>query len=348
MAVGDIINSKGTRKRMAGRFQSEELEVRYRDMLRGLYQYSGDGLPEDMPYGFIEAEALYYASGVAFKDVDGLGFCCFGANPVYVSIYGTPVKWLPQNVWGMNANQAAESIGIFKESDTPVLWNRASQQERIRPYIDIMRRALNTLYVNLGALNHPVLIQGIASGKPGDNIASLMLESELDDGATFIPMVRPGDPLGLTAIDTGISDNTQNLISTIDWADTQIKAILGLDTGIEKASGIGAYDAKGTGALATSTDSGLELRREWLEKVNDIFGTSIAVKRNSDITATIEGDDNGSISDDNEESDTQSEDREEQADRVDRGDRCRQGRVYIRQRGPGFHRIRHRKVRCEG
>lgn len=291
MAYTDIINTKGQRNRMAGRFKSEELEIRYRDMLRGLYQYEGDGLPDDMPYGFIEGEALFYASGVAFKDVSGLGFCCFGANPVYVSIYGTPVKWLPQNVWGMNANQATEAIGIFQESDTPVFWNRASQQERIRSYIDIMRRALNTLYVNLGALNHPVIIQGMASGKTGDNVASIMLESELDDGASFIPMVRPGDPLGLTAIDTGVTDNTQNLISTIDWCDTQIKAVLGLDTGIEKASGIGAFDAKGTGGLATSTDAGLELRQAWLEKVNDTFGTSITVRRNNDITATIENND---------------------------------------------------------
>lgn len=308
MALSDTFLTKGQRNQITGRFTTEEIEIHYRDMLRGLYQYDGDGLPDDMPYGFIEAEALFFAPGVAFKEVTGLGFCAFGANPVYVSIYGTPVKWLPCNVWGMNANEASESIGIFKESDAPVFWNRASQSERIRPYVDIMRRALNTLYVNLGALNHPVIIQGMASGKTGDNVASIMLESELDDGATYIPMVRPGDPLGLTAIDTGVSDNSQNLISTVDWCDTKIKAILGLDTGIEKSSGIGAFDAKGTGALATSTDAGLELRKEWLDKVNEKFGTSITVRRNADITATIEVDDNGNVPNDNDESDSDAED----------------------------------------
>lgn len=300
MATTNTLLTKGQRRKAAsaGRFTTDEIEIRYRDMLRGLYQYSGDGLPDDMPYGFIEADALFYAAGAAFKDVPGLGFCAFGANPVTVSIYGTPVSWLPQNVWGMNASQATEAVGIFKESDAPVFWNRCSQQERIRPYIEILRRSLNTLFVNLAALNHPTVIQGVASGRPGDNIASIMLESELDDGATFIPTVRPGDPLGLNAIDLGISDNTQNLISTCDWADTQIKAILGLDTGIEKASGIGAFDAKGTGALATSTDAGLELRREWLEKVNSMFGTSITVSRNADITASIGADDNGTMATD--------------------------------------------------
>lgn len=283
--------SKGQRNRMQGRFQIEDVEIRYRDMLRGLYQYSGDGMPDDMPYGFIEADALYYAPGAAFKNVDGLGFCAFGANPVYVSIYGTPLKWLPTNVWGMSATQAQDSIGIFKESDAPVFWNRRSQRERILPYLTIMTRALNTLNVNLAALNTPVVLNGgVAGSHPGDNIGGMMLESELNDGATFIPMVA-GDRLGLEVLDLKATDHTQNVISVVDWCDTQIKAILGLDTGIEKASGIGAFDAKGTGALAALTDSGLELRKEWLEKVNDMFGTSISVKRNEDITATIQDDD---------------------------------------------------------
>lgn len=289
----NIILTKGQRNRMAGRFDVKDIEMRYRDMLGGLYQYSGD-LPDNLPYGWLESTGLYFSSGIAFKDVPGLGFCAFGASPVYVDIYGQPTQWLPENLWGMNASEAQQAVGIFQQSDTPVFWNKCPQQARIRVYLDILKRALNTLYVNLASLNHPVIVQGTPSGKVGDNIASLMLESELDDGATFIPCARAGDPLGLSAIDLGISDNTQNLISTIDWCDTQIKAILGLDTGIEKASGIGAFDAKGTGALATSTDYGLELRKEWLEKVNETFGTSIAVKRNDDITKTIESDDNGS------------------------------------------------------
>lgn len=281
------MNTKGQRNSQAGRFDTTEIEMRYRDMLAGLYQYGGDGLPEDMPYGWLESSALFYSPGAAFKEVGGLGFCAFGANPVYVNIYGQPTQWLPENIWGMSASDAQHAIGIFEQSDTPVFWNRCSQQARIRPYLSILRRAINTLYVNLASLNHPVIIQGTPSGKVGDNIASLMLESEYDDGATFIPCARAGDPLGLTAVDLGISDNTQNLISTIDWADTQIKAVLGIDTGIEKASGIGAFDAKGTGGLATSTDAGLELRKEWIERVNDRFGTSITVRRNNDITNTI-------------------------------------------------------------
>lgn len=276
-------------------------------MLRGLYQYDGD-LPEDMPYGFIEADALFYNSGVAFKDVSALGFCCFGANPVYVNIYGTPTSWLPAQMWGMGAYDASKAVGIFEESDAPVLWNRFSQQDRIRPFVDVLRRAMNTLHVNLASLNHPTVIQGVASGKAGDNIASLMLESELDDGATFIPTVRPGDPLGLSAIDLGISDNTQNLISVIDWADNKIQSILGLSTDTEKSSGVGPWDATGTGALATSTDAGLEIRKQWLERVNERFGTSITVKRNQDITATIQGDDNDR--NDTEESDSEQENTE--------------------------------------
>lgn len=303
------INSKGQRNRATGRFTSDEIEMHYRDMLRGLYLYEGDGLPTDMPFGWLEAEGLFYNSGIGFKNVTGLGFCAFGANPVYVNIYGAPTKWLPAQMWGMGAYDASKVIGLFDESDAPVMWNRFSQQERIRPYVDILRRAMNTLHVNLASLNHPTVIQGVASNRAGDNIASLMLESELDDGATFVPTVRPGDPLGLTAIDLGVSDNTQNLISTIDWADNRIQAVLGISTDTEKASGIGPYDASGTGALATNTDGGLELRKQWLEQVNDRFGTSITVRRNTDIEKTIQADDaNGNPDDDREEPDSEQAD----------------------------------------
>lgn len=312
MALSDTFLTKAQRKAVAGRFTTDELELRYRDMMRGLFIYDGDGLPDDLPYGWLESTALWYASGMAFKDVPGLGFCAFGANPVYVSIYGTPVKWLPANVWGMSANEASKSIGIFKESDTPVMWNGASQRERIRPWMDVLRRSLNTLMTNLASLNHPVIIQGVPSAVKGDNIASVMLESELDDGASFIPTIRPGDPLGLTAIDLGVSDNTANLISTCEYADSQIRAVLGLDTGVNKSSGVGPWDSDSTVGMSGINNSGLELRQEWLERVNETFGTSITVRLNTDAIQAVKADDpmesesNGNDDDDTEESDAQS------------------------------------------
>lgn len=310
-----VMLSKGQRNALNQRFGPDDFECYYRDMMRGLYQYEGD-LPENMPYGFIEATALFGSPGVAFKDVKGLGFCCFGANPVYVDIYGTPVQWLPTQVWGMGANQAQEAIGIFEQSDTPVFWNQQSYHDRIWPWLVLLSKAYNALKTNIVASQHPVIIAGTPSGRPGDNIASLMLESELDDGATFIPTVRAGDPLGLQAIDLGVQPMTDALQGTVDWCDTKIKAILGLDTGIEKASGIGAYDAKGTGGLATLSDSALELRKEWLEKVNERFGTSITVRKNTDIEQIIKGDDNGSDMESGEGDRAGEEDTEAEADRA--------------------------------
>lgn len=290
------MTTKGERNNLGGSYLENNVVMHYRDMARSMFKWGGfdrNGL-EDMPYGFIEGEALFFNAGFAIKPVKGIGLCGLGANPSTYDIYGIPYKWLP-NVygWTLSGTHTEQSSDVFTESDTPVLWNHMSVYERIKPFVQVMTRAMNTLNVNIAALNHPILVSGVA-GNPGDNVGSILLKNALNDGDTMIPVVKP-DAVGLNAIDLGISDNTQNMISTIDWADSRIRAIIGIGTGVEKSSGIGAFDEKGTTGMATQTDSALELRQIWAEKVNDKFGLSITVERNKHIEKAITDDDGRDI-----------------------------------------------------
>ena len=263
--------------------------MHYRDMARAMFKWEGfdrDGL-EDMPYGFIEGEALFFYNGFAVKKAKGMGLVGLGAQASTMDIYGNPHSWIPQ-VYGqtITGNATVGSSDIFTESDAPVLWNHFSLYDRIDPYIQIMTRALNTLNVNLAALNHPVLVAGVA-GNSGDNVGAVMLKNAMDDGEAYIPVVKP-DAVGLTAVDLGVTDNTQNMLSVVDWCDSRIKGIMGIGTGVEKASGIGAFDEKGTSAMAMYDDSALDLRRAWCDRVNDRFGLDISVTRNEHISEVID------------------------------------------------------------
>ena len=288
-----FLTTKGERNK-GGCFQSPGIIMHYRDMARAMFDWQGfdeQGL-EDMPYGFIEGEALFFYNGFAVKKAKGMGLVGLGANASTLDIYGNPHSWIPQ-VYGqtITGNATVGSSDIFTESDAPVLWNHFSLYDRIEPYISIMVRALNTLNVNLAGLNHPVLVAGVA-GTPGDNVGAIMLKSALEDGEAYIPVVKP-DAVGLTAVDLGVTDNTQNMLSVVDWCDSRIKGIMGIGTGVEKASGIGAFDEKGTSAMAMACDSALELRKAWCDRVNDRYGLSISVERNYNLDKVIDNEDMG-------------------------------------------------------
>lgn len=292
---------------------TSDIEMHYRDILRGLYVWKG--LPDDMPTGFIDADALYTARGFALKNVPGLGMCGFPCNPVLVNVYGDPVTWLAQPYgWAMDGREPTKfDSAVFKEADTPVLWIRSSIRDRILPFIQIMARALQSLGNNVSAMNHPILISGTASGNAGDNIGSILLKSEIEEGTTYLPVVMPG-PLGLEAIDLHVADNTQNLTSVIDWCDSRILEIIGASTGVEKNSGIAAVETmSGKGGLGCMSDASLELRKRWCEKVNAVLGTDISVERCDSIDDIIDGDENGILGNADGDSD-ESGDPDEEAD----------------------------------
>lgn len=317
MTKPDFLLSKHERRLISSSISVDDIEMHYRDILRGLFVW--EGLPDDMPVGFVDADALYVARGFGLKDVSGLGICGFPCNPVLVNIYGEPVTWLAQPYgWAQDGRQASKIDNeIFTESDTPALWIRASIRDRILPYIQIMARALQALGNNVSALNHPILISGNASGMPGDNIGSILLKSEYEDGTTYLPVVSPG-PLGLEAIDLQVTDNTQNLASIVDWCDSRILEIIGASTGVEKSSGISTMEtASGKGGLGSQSDAALALRRAWCEKVNAVLGTNITVRRSEIMDEIIEGGNDDESMDDDESSTSGPEDTDSETAEID-------------------------------
>lgn len=302
MEKPDFLTTKGERRIKSAVINVESLEWHYRDILRGAFAWTG--LPGDMPNGFIDSDALWYNGGFAIKKVRSMGLCGFPCEPVMLDIYGRPVKWLARPYgWPADGTRMSGSAvidaSIFSESDTPVLWLQASYRTRCLPYLQIMARALQALGNNITALNHPVLISGVASGQVGDNIASILLKTEIEEGSTFIPIVRP-DLTGLEAIDLGVTDNTQNLASIIDWCDARILEILGVSTGVEKSSGITTMEtASGMGGMGCLNDSALRIREMWADKANAVLGTDITVKRAQIIEDIVDGDEDNENVDDN-------------------------------------------------
>ena len=124
----------------------DDLVDRY--LKRYVANYVWDGMPDDMPEGYVE-DRLFWQGNVSAKNVKGLGPAVMAASPTSVSLYGTPLKWLPSGIYG---NVAVPTLaGINKESDNPVISVGSSPYSMIEPYIEIMRKAMNALNLNVAA-----------------------------------------------------------------------------------------------------------------------------------------------------------------------------------------------------
>ena len=268
--------SKGERRGGASEtIDTSGLVQIYRDIARGRFIW--EGLPDDMPDGFIEDTALFYNAGVSIKDT-GMGPVVLPAKPVGLTVYGTPYTWVPGNVPGVMGLESDPDL--FAESDNPVLWMSMSVMDRIKPYLDVMARCLKVLNVNVGALSTPILIEGRPDAGEGGNLTGVLLKSDLLAGESFIPVIR-GDGMPLSTLDLGVQDHTQNLISTMEAMHAKILEVMQSGDGVAKSSGITVEETvNGSQSVEQAADLELERRKAWCDRINAVMGTDVSVKRN--------------------------------------------------------------------
>lgn len=269
MAKPTFMMSKGQRNAEKGN-ETDDLIERYVRLFASRFVWTG--LPDGCPPDFIERQ-LFFCGGVSAKKVRGLGVCLMGAAPSTLTIYGTPARWLPVGIVG-NMNTTSVSDSLWDSSDTPVLWDGESMADRIAPYLEIQRKALNALGCNLMGLTNPVLVECA----PGAELNGKVIKNNLGAGDVFIPIIDRST-LEANVLDLHATDHTANLIGVIHDTDNTIMDIMYIQASMEKASGISVEEA-------TASDEqnyigmSLELRRrkEWCAAINKRLGTSFSVE----------------------------------------------------------------------
>ena len=275
--------SKGERRGGASEtIDTSGLVQIYRDIARGRFIW--EGLPDDMPDGFIEDTALFYNAGVSIKDT-GMGPVVLPAKPVGLTVYGTPYTWVPGNVPGVMGYESDPEL--FAESDNPVLWMSTSVMDRIQPYLDVMTRCIKVLNTNIGALSTPILINGRPDAGEGGNLTGVLLKSDLLNGESFIPVVR-GDGMPLDVLDLKVTDHSQNLISCMEAMHSKILEVLQSGDGVAKSSGITVEETvNGSQSVEQAADLELERRKAWCERINAVMGMNVTVRRADSVMAAM-------------------------------------------------------------
>ena len=265
MTKPTFLNTKSQRRQCYDEF---DMLPRYIDAFKSRFVW--EGLPEDCPPDFIE-ECMFFAAGVGMKRLRGVGPAVFAAAPSSVlDIYGHPMKWLPVDVLGGTSLKPE----VYKESDEPVLWSPPAFIDKIRPYLEIMRKAVNALNQNMLGMAQPVVIEADI----GAELNTSMVKSKTSEGELFVPVIgRKTVPAQV--LDLEVQDFTHSLLGVIHDMDSQILGVMGYRTANEKASGVSDLEAGVAESLIRSkVDMDLKIRERWAAEVNDRFGMNISVR----------------------------------------------------------------------
>ena len=269
-----FINTAGQRKHDGTGFEPIDLLPRYVDAYAGRFKWTG--LPEGCPDDFPEVK-LFEVGGLSAKKVRGLGDCVMGAAPETLTIYGTPMTWLPAGIVG-NVPGSSVNEYLFKASNNPVLWEGVPMMERIDPYLRIMCKAMNALQMNTVSLSMPILVETA----PGAELAGKMIRTAVGNGDIFIPTVSKG-AIAAQVLDLKATDHTANLLGVIHDMDAQMLDMMHIRTALEKASGIS--DAEATASDQQVSEGllmDLQRRRTWCDLINDRMGWDLSVELRSE------------------------------------------------------------------
>lgn len=273
--------TKGQRMAADGQLYTGDIVEHYRRVAGGLFKW--DGLPEGCPRTYIEDTAVFFSGGVGAKRVKGIGPVIAPIKPSTLDIYGMPYEWIPAPVFGMKP--ISSDAEYFKPSAEPSMWLHCSTMDAIEPYLELIKRTMNVLNINVFALSQPIMVTGVS----GACLGSMIMKSEIIEGATYIPTTGAG-ATPPEVLDLGAEDHTQNLISTMDWLDARILEAMASSNGVEKSSGVTTMETvSGVQSVMQMFDAGLEIRREWADRVNDRLKLDLTVEAGAGIASLTGG-----------------------------------------------------------
>lgn len=279
MARPSFINTKS--ERYAYLDQSALLDW-YEDIYAGKYKVTGDGLPEDMPEGYI-FRALFRYGAVQIKDTS-IGRIVCAVSGFKRNVYGYPIEGTPI-LHNYTDNGATD---VMDPSDMPIFALQQAPAEKIGRYCLMMERALRVLDQNVVALSQPVIIQGTQGGE----INALTLKGTIEGAdEVCIPCL---DKVATQAqvLDLNAQDHTQNLLGVINAMDAKCLAGLGVKgSGADKASGITTTETEYVAQqLEMTTYNELNALNQWAEKVNAALGTCIRFELGEGYTVSTDDD----------------------------------------------------------
>lgn len=231
---------------------------KYRQLAKGLYIW--DGLPDDVPEGFIE-ECLFDYGAVSAKFVSGMGIVISPAMAKSWNHYGRIKEWVPT---AQIAYPTSDITKINEPSNNPVLQLDLPTRLAIEYDVNILWDAKISLAQNVLGMRQPIVFMG-TTGNVQDVV---LLDKEINVGKRAIPVVDP-TKVKAEILDLKVTDFTPSLMQVEQDQDAKILTRMGINNrGVEKESGINLEESTAhKQGLRLSSSLELIKRQVWADAI---------------------------------------------------------------------------------
>lgn len=244
-------------------------------------RYEWEGLPDNIPVGYIEKTLVNKGELLLFKDIDGF-FALPGSGKGY-NVYGeytsfdyiSPVKNGSVNIYKTTENGTNQQAVIVKNN-----LDGRSEMSIVETYIHEMASAKSAIAVNRELKKTPFILEG-ANSKIIKSLYEQMIQ--IGEGRPYIAIDKSlnSDGDGIKAFDLKATNYSEDLQQEYDDIRSELLEFLGVNTNpnpMKKERMITDEVESNAQETNLNRDFRLRLRKDAAKKASEIFNMEITVK----------------------------------------------------------------------
>lgn len=242
---------------------------KYKMLATSRFEWSG--LPEGMEEKFIERELFGDGKAIFFKDPDMSYMCLKASDSGRYNVYGEPLGYLATG-FGYNKHFNSDDCVIIENNSL-----RLATEPFIMFYVNKLTEAERTMDVNVKSCKTPYII-----ACDDKDVLTFKRIFQMIDGNT--PSIYADKGLNLDALNVLKTDAKflgNDLMDYKKCVENELLTFLGFNNlAVDKKERVNVEEATSNNEVTRSfSDLQLESRKLACEKINNMYGLNISVKR---------------------------------------------------------------------
>lgn len=233
--------------------------------------YEWEGLPEGIEEKHIERYLFDHGKAIWFRDPEMSYMCLEAQTSGQLNVYGEPVKWFAS---GFNYHRQMDADHCVIIDNNPI---RLSTQDIVMFYVNKIVEAERTMDVNIKACKTPYVF----ACDDKDVLTFKRIFQEVDGN---VPALYVDKGLNLDSIDvfqTNVKFMGNDLMDYKKSVENELLTFLGFNNlAVDKKERVNLSEANSNNQMTQSfADLQLESRKKACERINEMYGLNVSVKR---------------------------------------------------------------------
>lgn len=242
--------------------------------------FEWDGLPDGIEEKFIERYLFREGKAIFFKDPTMSFMCLKASDSGRVNVYGEPLSY---HATGFNYHELYDADKCVIIENNPL---RLNTHDFIMFYVNKITEAERTMDVNVKAIKTPYII-----ACDDKDVLTFKRIFQMIDGNT--PAIYADKGLNLDALNVLKTDATfmgNDLMDYKKSVENELLTFLGFDNlAVDKKERVNLSEANSNNQITESfADLQLKSRERACERINEMYGLNVSVKRKEVINKGVE------------------------------------------------------------